>query len=145
MIIALRKGLIEQLADRKVAGLTRSYPSLFLGVPLEREDDQGRTWLCYEDDRFAPEQVALLASMSVNKETLQAHDSDYVDNETGEVLDAEALHADLVSVCSDAPHPLAQPEEGDTLREAYEAQDDGTLAAKMQLLETLPGGGEEYE
>ena len=137
MIIALRKDLIAQLADRKVAGLTRSYPSLFLGVPLEREDDQGRAWLCYEDDRFAPKQVALLASMSASDETLQTYDiSDYIDNETGEVLDVEALHADLAGVFLGASHSLTQ--EGDSLREAYEAQDDGTLAAKMQLLEKLP-------
>jgi hypothetical protein len=139
MIIALRKGLIEQLDERKVTGLTRSYPSLFLGVPLEREDGQGRTWLCYEDDRFTPKQVALLASMSANDETLQTYDvSDYIDNETGEVLDVEALHADLAGVFLGAPHSLTHPEEYDSLREAYEAQDNGTLAAKMQLLEDLP-------
>jgi len=102
MTIALRKSNVDQLDDTRKNAVSEIQPDLLLGDPEVMEDDQGRLWYTFSDSRWKPIQIAMLAAIGLNIDALQGYDSEYVDNETGEVTDRNALHEETKTVLQDS-------------------------------------------
>jgi hypothetical protein len=101
MTIALSKTHIDQLDDVRKNAVSQMTPSLFLGDPVLMEDENGKQWYTFSDSRWSLMQVAMLACIGLNIDALKGYDSAYVDDETGEITDHDALHAEAVAALQD--------------------------------------------
>jgi hypothetical protein len=101
MTIALSKTDIDQLDQPRKNAVSEIQPDLLLGDPVLYEDENGKQWYCFSDSRWTLFQVAILSCIGLNIDALKGYDSPYVDNETGEVTDRDALHEEAVAMLQD--------------------------------------------
>ena len=101
MTITLSKTHIDKLDDTRKNAVSQIQPDLLLGDPVLYEDDTGKQWYAFSDSRWSLMQIAMLACIALNVEALKGYDSQYVDNETGEVLDQDALHQEGLAMLQD--------------------------------------------
>jgi len=101
MTVALSKTHIDQLDDVRKSAVSQMTPSLFLGEPVLMEDENEKQWYTFSDSRWSRMQIAMLACIGLNIDALKGYDSAHVDDQTGEIIDHEALHAEAVAALQD--------------------------------------------
>jgi len=147
MTLALRKSEIDKLDEPHKNGVSEMDPTLMLGAPVVYEDESGKEWYCFSDSRWSLPQIAMLACIALNIDALKGYDSPYVDNETGEVTDRDALHQEALAMLQDpdvADPTLTLPEnvapsDAEATRPSFEdvraaqEKNDGDLDGLMRV------------
>jgi hypothetical protein len=153
MFVALSKDYFDQLDEVRQHVVSQIQPSLYLGEPGTYEDPNGNLWYGFSDGRWERVQIAMLGTIVQNVGVLKTYDSDYVDDETGEISDHDALHQEAKTDLQDsflADPTMTLPENVEPLdpvadRPSFEdvraAQEKiaGDLDSLMQLFSSVPG------
>jgi len=153
MLVALSKDHIDQLDEVRQHAVSQIQPSLYLGDPVTYEDPDGTLWYGFSDGRWEKIQIAMLGTVAQNVGALKTYDSDYVDDETGEISDHDALHQEAKTELQDSSlvdptmtlpenvepsDPEATEPSFDDVRAAQE-KNTGDLDTLMQLFSSVPG------
>jgi len=113
MTVLIRKALVDTFSPAIRNGVSHLDPTLMLGEPVTRKDQDGALWYTFTSSRYTPIQIAMLASTAENAARLSTYDSEYVTDE-GEVLDREALHEESKTILQDPQEvdtPMTLPED----------------------------------
>jgi len=144
MTVLLRITEFNALSTGKKKAIRKSYPVPILSEAVPQnvyEDSDGKQWASYTDGRFSPIQIAILASMSVNRKALVDYNSPYVNDD---VEDEDSWQKECKAVLkNEVPVPMTLPEDvetedefGPTLQEVRKAQEsvEGELDDVMRVI-----------
>ena len=146
MILTIKKTIFDSLTDPDQEGVRSAYPSVWLGVPAEYTDADGTHWYVHSHN-YPLDLVARIACMAANMQEVAAHDSPYLDNETGEVTDADAFADDIRDLLlNGVTHPLDEGphEDAQAARDAQEPT-EGALDDVFRVYDSVPEGWSRVE